>query len=90
MSELTHKIQSLFDEYIEEHGEEPIFAEVSVQYPNEPGFDVVFKLFSDVVETEDDQIFYYCDSLNDLFACCDDPVGDDFKIIGISCFFSSL
>lgn len=90
MSEIKENIIALYNDYVDQNKKEPRFATVSIRYPYEEQFDVVFKMSSDVIEEEDDQIFYYCDSLNDILGCCDEPHGDDFKVINVVEFFDEL
>lgn len=89
-TELKDDITALYNDYVDHNKKEPRFATVSIKYPQEAQFDVVFKMSSDMVEEEDEQIFYYCDSLNDLLGCSSSLCGDEFIVVNVVEFFDEL
>lgn len=61
------QIDALFIEYVKEHGTEPQYAECTIRYLDENfTHNYTIKLSSDIVEEEDDSIFFYCNSLAEL------------------------
>lgn len=73
---LQTKIENLFNAYVAEHNDEPLYVCCCIKYlDNSPLCDVTMKLSSDLDE-QDDSLFYYCDSLNDLKSLCDFGVED--------------
>ena len=90
MSALQQKIENSFVEFCEEHGHEPRYANCEIEWQDDHDTcDVVFKLSCDVVESEDDQIFYYCNSHRDLKALAGEGM-EDFTITDIYSFDDEL
>lgn len=93
-TELKQDIAALYNDYVDQNKMEPRFATVSIQYPQEEKFEVVFKMSSDYIEDEDDQIYYYFDSLDDLLGCCACPassgLGGGFAVMNVVEFFDEL
>lgn len=89
-TESKQEILALYNDYVDHNKKEPRFATVSIKYPQEAEFDVVFKMSSDMIEKEDEKIFYYCDSLKDLLGCCGSLCGDEFIVVNVVEFFDEL
>ena len=90
MSALQQKIENSFVEFCKEHGHEPRYANCEIEWQDDHDTcDVVFKLSCDVVECEDDKIFYYCNSHNDLKSLAGDGM-EDFIITDIYSFDNEL
>ena len=90
MSALRQKIENSFVEFCEEHGHEPRYANCEIEWQDDHDTcDVVFKLSCDVVECEDDKIFYYCNSHRDLKALAGEGM-EDFTITDIYSFDDEL
>ena len=65
--ELKTKIDTLFNEYVTSNGYEPQYAQCRVKYlDNGTEFECNINLSADDGGEEDDNAFFYCDSLNDL------------------------
>lgn len=73
---LQQKIDNLFKAYIAENNEEPLYASCCIKFlDNSPHGDVTIKLSSEL-DIQDDSLFYYCNSLNDLKSLCEIGMGD--------------
>ena len=90
MSALQQKIENSFVEFCEEHGHEPRYANCEIEWQDDHDTcDVVFKLSCDVDESEDDKIFYYCNSVRDLQSMTEMST-EDFVITDIYSFEDNL
>lgn len=70
------QIENLFQAYMNEHNEEPLYVSCCVKFlDNSPLCDVTIKLDSGL-DNKDDLLFYYCDSLNDLKSLCEFGVNE--------------
>lgn len=84
---MMKSIDALWNKYIAENGVEPKFAECQIQYldtPNERQ-DVTIKMSEDDDKNGDDNVFFYCSSLND-FKSLTDRGSVDFKVTDIYSF----
>ena len=89
-SALQQKMECLFLEFCKEHGHEPHYARCEIEWKDDhESCEVVFKLSCDVVESEDDEIFYYCNSVRDLQAMTEEGT-EDFVITDIYSFEDNL
>ena len=60
-------IRSKFIEFCDTNEHEPRYANCEIEWLDDHNkCEVTIKMSSDVVKGEDDEIFYYCDSLKDL------------------------
>lgn len=68
MMSASAQIDSLFEQFISDHNEEPQYARCEIVFMDDPESpqEVIIKLSSDYDEDKDDDVFYYCDSINDL------------------------
>nr|DAE55295.1 MAG TPA: hypothetical protein [Caudoviricetes sp.] len=73
---LQEKIGNMFKDYVNQHNEEPLYVSCCIKYlDNSPLCDVTIKLSSEL-DMQDDLLFYYCNSLNDLKSLCEFGSGD--------------
>ena len=90
MNALQQKMEDSFVEFCEEHGHEPRYANCEIEWQDDHGTcDVVFKLSCDVDESEDDKIFFYCNSVRDLQSMTEKGT-EDFVITDIYSFEDDL
>lgn len=60
-------IRAQFEKFREENGHEPLYVDCRIEWTDDhSSCDVTIKLTCDTDEKEDDAIFYYCDSVEDL------------------------
>ena len=86
-NKVSLKMEQLYKEFYKENGCEPRFADCVVEYTDtRDTVEVIIKLSCDVVEEEDDSIFFYCNGLNDLKSMTDEGTGCDFVITEICGF----
>ena len=80
----TEKLQQRFNDFVKEHGEEPLYAEVTIRYKDsgESHLDMI-KLSSEADPRDDDKIFFYADGLHDLLGLIQAGDGEDFDVIDI-------
>jgi hypothetical protein len=84
--ETITSIDKAFLEYKTAHGKEPVYAVCGVRFKNDDSStDMVFKLSPDVGE-DDDEIFFYCNSIKDLKLLAE-PSSEDFIITGFDYFY---
>lgn len=73
---LQRKIENLFNAYIDEHNDEPLYVSCCVKFlDNSPLCDITIKLNNEL-DDQDDLVFYYCKSLTDLKSLCEFGTGD--------------
>ena len=87
-SAVALKMQEMYDTYLNETGQYPEYADVTVRYKDDGcTIETTIKLDCGVDEDEDDEIFYYCNGLNDLKGLIEEGPGNDFTVIGIIRFY---
>lgn len=68
---LQQKIDRLFQTFLKEHRQEPLYVSCCIKYlDNSPHADVTIKLNNEL-DNQDDLLFYYCNSLNGIKSLCD-------------------
>ena len=78
-------IQERFEAFKAEHGEEPLYAEVTIRYKDDGVQQVdMIKLSTDIDERDDDKIFYNVDGIEGFKKLLQSDNGEDFDIIDIS------
>ena len=83
---VQQSIQSKFIEFYETNGFEPRYADCEIEWTDDHNkCDVTIKLSCEVVDSEDNDIFYYCDSLKDLESLTE-PGCEDFIVTEIYSF----
>ena len=76
---MKEQINQMYADFMAENNVEPRYAGVTIQFLDDGTLlDVTIKLYSSV-GADDDDIFYYCDSLNDLLSLTEQGV-EDFVI----------
>lgn len=76
---MKEQIKQMYANFMAENNAEPRYAGVTIQFLDDGSLlDVTIKLNSSVGE-DDDEIFYYCDSLSDLLSLTEQGV-EDFAI----------
>ena len=84
-STIAEKMEALYSEFIQKNDTLPNYAECEIQFKDDgSGGGVRIKLDCGMDENDDD-IFYYCNGLNDLKGLTKEGPGADFTIID---FFS--
>lgn len=77
-------IKERFDAFLAEHGEEPLYAEVTIRFKDDDVQSVdLIKLTNDVDKRDDDKVFYNVDGFEGLLDLLQDDNGEDFDIIDI-------
>ncbi len=90
MSALQQKMEDSFVEFCKEYDHEPRYANCEIEWQDDHDtYEVVFKLSCDVDESEDDKIFFYCNSVRDLQSMTEKG-SEDFVIIDIHSFEDEL
>lgn len=80
--EIRKEIDSLYMEYRSENGHEPHYADCVIRWRDDLETEEVRIALAMDSDTEmDEEIFFYCDSINDLKSLADNGKGD-FTIIG--------
>ena len=77
-------IEHQYKEYLKEHKREPLYASCDIVWtdaekPCSPE-NVIIKLSSEIIESEDDRIFFYCNGIEELKSLAD-FTGEDFTIV---------
>ena len=79
---MANNIKDQYIEYVKENSDLPQYAHCEITFKEDPKTEeVIIKMTPDVNESEDESIFYNCDSLNDLLSLCNEG-SQDFKIVG--------
>ena len=82
--------ETLFRQFKNYVGCEPHYARCRIRFDTDGSEeDVVIKLTSDEDE-KDDEIFFYCDGLDDLVRLCYAENGEDFDLIELVEYFNKL
>lgn len=82
--EIQVKIQKKFDVFVKENGKEPHYANCHIVWKDtNDNYDVKIQLSNDT--GEEDDIFFYCNSLNGLKSLATFG-GEDFIVTEINCF----
>lgn len=69
--QLEQKIDRLYQAFLKEHRQEPLYASCCIKYlDNSPHSDVTIKLNNEL-DNQDDLLHYYCNSLNGIKSLCD-------------------
>lgn len=92
METIKNKAKRLYCEFLIDYGDEPKFALCEIKYKGEIVlFDEFIALSSDSSEN-DEQVFYFCNSLDDLLSLTEDNVEsmEDFIITDIYRFLPNL
>jgi len=78
---MGNQIYIAYNDFYNKTKEDPLYAVCIIQYPDdqEPT-EVTIKLSSDIIEHEDDSIFYYCTSINGFLPLVNEGI-EEFKII---------
>lgn len=77
IEEIQSEISTKFSEFVNKNNKEPEIANCRIAWKDgEEGYDVKIQLSSDSSPDEEDGIFFYCDSLNDLKSLATFGVGD--------------
>ena len=87
-SAVALKMQEMYDTYLNETGQCPVYADCGVRY-NDDGctIETTIKLDCGVDEDEDEEIFFYCNGLCDLKGLTEEGPGTDFTVIEIIRFY---
>ena len=75
------KISRKYEKFLKQHKKEPSYASATVMWKDDgKTCDIMFKLSCDYDETEDDQIFFYCNGVDDLISLSKEGM-EDFTIL---------
>ena len=89
MNGVVKKIKSLYNDYINENGFVPHYCDCEVQFDGcEPQRDII-AIGVNFNEKYDDEILFYCESLNDLIGLAENSL-EEFIITEIYEFFDEL
>ena len=93
MNKLQQEIKNKYEENVIENGKEKLFTDVEVRFDGQDICeDATIKL---VPSTEDEQngegddndIFFYCNGIDDLLNLCDINNGEDFMVVDFFGYF---
>jgi len=93
MNKLQQEIKSKYNEYIAENGKSPLFTDVTVRFDGEDRTeDVAIKLIPSTEEEQDgegddNEIFFYCNGIEDLLDLCESDNGEDFVVVDFFGYF---
>lgn len=88
--EIKNEIEQKFNEFVKKNGKESAYAVCEIVWKDTNNLEnVKIQLSSDSNPDEDDDIFFYCDSLNDLKSLCEFG-GEDFIVTEIYGFENYL
>lgn len=77
-------IQQLFDDFVKQHGEEPLYADVNIQFKKEEFPELAeIKLSKDVDDRDDKYIFFNVDGIEGLKQLTNPDNGEDFYIVDV-------
>ena len=80
----TEKLQERFNDFVKEHGEEPLYAEVTIRFKDDNVQEVaMIKLSEEVDPATDDKIFFNVDKFEGLKDLLKVDNGEDFDVIDI-------
>ena len=87
---IKKQMRERYDELV--GNKQPIlYACVEVMYfDTEMKQDVTIKLSTDVNEDEDDDVFFYCDGIDELLKLTENSNGEDFMITAFDDFYETL
>lgn len=84
VDDVKKQMDCLYKEYLKLHKREPMFASCEIVWkePDDSQFseNVIIKLSSEVIEGEDDHIFFYCNGIEELKSLADFS-GEDFTVV---------
>ena len=80
----TEKLQQRFNDFVKEHGEEPLYAEVTIRFKDDNVQEVaMIKLSEEVDPVTDDKIFFNVDNFEGLKDLLKVDNGEDFDVLDI-------
>ena len=80
----TEKLQERFNDFVKEHGEEPLYAEVTIRFKDDNVQEVaMIKLSEEVDSATDNKIFFNVDNFEGLKDLLKVDNGEDFDVIDI-------
>lgn len=88
MRDIKNHIEQSYETYVQENGKNPSVARVQIQWKDD-GNTCEVNIYIDgcgTLEGTDDDIFYYCDSVEDLISLSEDGV-EDFIVTDFYYFF---
>ena len=78
------ELQARFDAFKAKHGEEPLYAEVTIRWKDDgTEQEDIIKLSDDIDERDDDKVFFNVTGLNDLKSLINPDNGEDFYIFDV-------
>ena len=78
-------IKERYDAFKAEHGEEPLYAEVTIRFKDDGVQQVdIIKLSNDIDERDDDKVFYNVNGIDGLMELLQADNGEDFDVIDIN------
>ena len=78
------ELQARFDAFKAKHGEEPLYAEVTIRWKDDgTEQEDIIKLSDDIDERDDDKVFFNVTGLNDLKGLINPDNGEDFYIVDV-------
>ena len=86
MSRITKEIDEAYSEYLSEHREEPNVAYVYVRWNGEEDEFVETIAVNGVDEMPDEEILFYCNSVEGLKSLTSEGSAEDFTVTGFISF----
>ena len=81
---MERELQARFDAFKAKHGEEPLYAEVTIRWKDDgTEQEHIIKLSDDIDERDDDKVFFNVTGLNDLKSLINPDNGEDFYIVDV-------
>ena len=78
-------IQERYDEFRQKHGEDPLYAEVTIRFKDDGARqDDIIKLSTDIDERDDDKVFFNVDGIEGLKKLLQANNGVEFEIVNIA------
>lgn len=94
MNKLQQEIKNKYDEYLElNDGRKPLFVDVAVRFDGQDiAEDATIKLVPSTEdeqngEGDDNEIFFYCNGIDDLLNLCDINNGEEFMVVDFFGYF---
>lgn len=82
-------IEMMWHVYVSLHKEEPRYADCQVRWLNEEESMPVCIKLNATLDEHDDEIFFYCNGLNDLLSLLE-HVAEDFVLVDVMEFYNEI
>ena len=93
MNKVKQEFIKMVENYKQDNGKEPTFVSCGVVWDNGADNTIdneVIKLNTEIIEDEDDEIFFYCEDNEEFLELCEGNNGQDFIVEEIYDLFDEL